>query len=150
MDAVNLLVPSGALVSSAFFVSRLDRPVILQVPSMAANGVRLEWSTVSGTAPFAALHDPQAGALAATVFSGTAGGFARIFRSGALRARQLRDNDVGADVAPALLGRVTARPLHDRRGDSFSVRAPEARGCRPAVDGADRRDRCGAAWGCPS
>ena len=74
MDAVNLLVPSGALVSSAFFVSRLDRPVILQVPSMAANGVRLEWSTVSGTAPFAALHDPQAGALAATVFSGTAGG----------------------------------------------------------------------------
>jgi len=79
VDAVNLLVPSGALVSSAFFVSRLDRPVILQVPSMAANGVRLEWSTVSGTAPFAALHDPQAGAPAAPVFSGTAGGFARIF-----------------------------------------------------------------------
>ena len=79
MDAVNLLVASGALVSSAFFVSRLDRPVVLQVPSMAANGVQLQWTTVSGTAPFAPLHDPQAGAMAATVFSGTGGGYARVF-----------------------------------------------------------------------
>ena len=79
MDALNLLVPSGTLSSSAFFISRLDRPVILQVPSMAANGVRLEWTTASGTAPFAPFFDPQAGAMASTVFSGTGGGYARIF-----------------------------------------------------------------------
>ena len=46
---------------------------------MAANGVQLQWSTVSDRAPFAPFFDPQAGALASTVFSGTNGGYARIF-----------------------------------------------------------------------
>ena len=69
-----LTVASGATVSSAFYLDRLDRCYAIEVPSYGtASNVQLAFTQNSGTAPFGVKQRDNGDGLPYTVFSGAGG-----------------------------------------------------------------------------
>jgi hypothetical protein len=81
-------VANGQTVSSAFYIERSDRGLAIEVPSMAPNGVRVEFTSTSGTPPFGALFAPdQSGLVPFAVFSGQPPGWGMVVRPATPYAR---------------------------------------------------------------